>query len=132
MGTRVSQASKDKDNSQQKSRYRTDPEFRARELQRRQDYHQKNKQSQNYLDCIAQRKAIYTTQEAIEYHRNRIHTLQKRLTRQIYRKEELEIAWGKERAERKAALRLANSGTSPDCSGTADPCSREQAEDINI
>jgi hypothetical protein len=86
-----------------KHRYRTDPEFRAKEILRTKLNHAKNSASPLYLELTRQRHMRYTYKDSIEIHREAIHRLQRMIKAKSRVIEELELAWGKERADRKRA-----------------------------
>jgi hypothetical protein len=84
-------------------RYRADPQYRARQVARTQANHAKNLASPTYRKLVVTRKTIWQVKERVSECRLKIKALQQRLQALARRKEELELAFGKERAERKRA-----------------------------
>lgn len=82
-------------------RYRNDPQYRQRCLARAAKNHAANVASPTYRKLIATRKTLWQVRESISTFRRRIKALQQRIDTLNRRKEELELAFGKERAERK-------------------------------
>ena len=82
-------------------RYRRDPVFRAGCLARAKANHEKNLASAAYRELIATRKTIWQVKESVATFRAKIKALQQRLKTLTRRKEELELAFGQERAARK-------------------------------
>jgi hypothetical protein len=63
--------------------------------------HLANAESPTYRKLIAKRKQIYQIRESIAHHRKKLWELQAKLKKTEHRKEELELAFGQERAARK-------------------------------
>lgn len=93
-----------------KERYRKDAAYRAREAEYTKKYHEANKHSKNYRDLVALRKKIYRCKESIKNTQDRMHKFKERLKHYMYRKEVLELAWGKERADAKRSQIRSKSG----------------------
>lgn len=89
-------------------RYRLDPEFRDRCKERTRRNHLTNAGSQTYLKLIAIRKSLWQVEESISNYRAKIAALQSKRWALTVRKEKLELAFGKERAERKRRERTSD------------------------
>jgi hypothetical protein len=82
-------------------RYRTEPEFRAQEILRTKLNHIKNSSSPAYMELTRQRKMRSTYKDSIWIHQQAIQRLKKMIKAKDRIVEELELVWGKERADRK-------------------------------
>ena len=60
-----------------------------------------SRRSRTYCVLVQVRKDIWRLRESVSSYRHKIALLQQRIERLVRRKEELELRWGKERAERK-------------------------------
>jgi hypothetical protein len=84
-------------------RYRTDPEFRAQECKRTRVNHIKNSTSPAYLELTRQRGKRSKYKSSISIHQEAIQRLRRKVGAKDRLIEELELVWGKERADRKRA-----------------------------
>lgn len=76
-------------------RYRNDPAYRQRCIERAAKNHAANVASPTYRKLIATRKTLWQVKESISTFRRRIKALQQRVESLNRRKEELELAFGR-------------------------------------
>ena len=95
-----------------KHRYRTDPAFRAKEIQRIKRTHIANSTSPVYLELVRQRKMRWSHKNSIWVHEQAIERLKRKIRGKDRLIEELELAWGKERSIRKSSGPQAAQGPS--------------------
>lgn len=85
-----------------RTRYFTDPAYRQSVIAAVGERHKQDAAaSGNYRRLVALRKQRYGLRERIKHWQSRIGHAREKLTRLEYDIEKLELAWGRERAERK-------------------------------
>jgi hypothetical protein len=82
-------------------RYRKDPEYRRRMIDRSRKNHERNLESPTYRRLLKTRYQLYNFRESIRVYREKIEALQKRIFNVNLLKEKLELQFGQERAARK-------------------------------
>lgn len=87
--------------SSYKRRYRTDPVFRASECLRTKLNRIENSTSPAYLELARQRIKRCKFKNSIWIHQQAIQRFRRKIRAKDRLIEELELVWGKERAERK-------------------------------
>ena len=74
---------------------------REKILQKAKERHEKNKNSNNYKQLTNARKKVIALRDSLTNYRKKIQHLQNKLKRVRTRVETFELAWGKERAQRR-------------------------------
>ena len=89
---------------QKRSKYRHDPAYRLAQIAKVKQNHERNMNSAVYRELRHCRVMVCNVKDSIEGYRKKIHRLQTRLKYWTFKKEEYELLFGRERAQRKLEL----------------------------